>query len=134
MSRVAVQIKGLEKLTTLASRFPAISQKFIDEAIVRSIGEIQRQALPLTPVKTSRLISDLRVPHFAPFEGAVGSNLPYAADVHDRYPAGQKYKRPSLNKNAVAGFLSVGVKQAKTTIDDAFSSALNKITEALAKG
>jgi hypothetical protein len=132
MAAIVVEIKNFDKILKLASKFPGVSQKHIDKAIVKSIGELQAKTLPLTPVKSGRLIADLRVPHFSPFQGAFGSKLPYAATVHDLYSPGTGYRRPSLNKEAVAGFMIVGVKQSQKVIDNAFAKALEDLVQELA--
>ena len=133
MAKIAIEIKNFDKLTKLAEKYPAVARKFIDRAIVNSIGSIQRETLPITPIKNARLIADLRVPHFAPFQGRLGSSVPYARRVHDLYSAGTPYKNPSLNKRALAGFLQVGVLRSKKTIDDVFVGALKDIVNEIAK-
>ena len=131
MPTIKVEIKNLEKLTSLASKFPKVSQKYIDEAIVRSIGEIDIQTKPITPVKTARLRNSM-IPIFRPFKGIYGSPVKYASSVHDLYSVGTPYKNPSLNKNAVAGFLAVGVRRAEKEIQNAMAIALDKIVRELA--
>ena len=128
---IVIEIKNLDKLTKLASKFPSVAQKHIDKTIIRSIGEIQINTLPITPIKTGRLIADLRVPHFSPFRGAFGSKLPYAATVHDKYSAGTPYPHPSLNKQAIAGFMVVGIKKSESLINKEFKKALEDIVKDL---
>lgn len=130
--KLFIEVRGLEKLTRMASRFPRISRKHVDKAIVRSIGEIDRATKPLTPVKSARLRNSL-TPVFRPFRGVYGTNVPYAADVHDLYSPGTPYQKPSKNKKAVAGFLTVGVKRSRMVTDDAFKVALDNIVIDLAK-
>jgi hypothetical protein len=132
MSAIEVKIKGLEKLTKLAEKYPKVSQKHIDQAIVRSIGEIDIATKPLTPVKTARLRNSM-VPIFRPFKGVYGSALDYASSVHDLYKPGTPYKNPSLNKRAVAGFLAVGVKRSMDKINKEMASALERIVAELAR-
>ena len=129
---IKVEIRNLEKLTSLASRYPKISQKYIDEAIVRSIGTIARETKPNVPVKTGRLVNSM-VPIFRPFKGVLPFPVKYANRVHNMYPAGTPYKRPSLNKSAKAGFLTLGVSASDGAIQDAFDSALDKIVGELAR-
>ena len=129
---VTLEIKNLDKILKLGDRFPAISRKYIDKAIVRALGEVDRETKPLTPVKTGRLRNSF-IPVFRPFEGVYGTNVPYALEVHNLYEAGQRYKNPSLNKNAVAGFLVVGVRRAGAEANKAFKEALVNITKEIAK-
>jgi len=129
---IKIEIKNLDKLTKLADKFPAISQKHIDKAIVRSIGEIDINTKPLTPVKTGRLRNSM-IPIFSPFKGVYGSPVKYAERVHNLHPAGSPYLNPSLNKTAVAGFLSIGVKRSLDKINETMAIALNDIVVELAK-
>ena len=128
MATIGIQINGLDKITKWANKFPQISRKYVDKAIIRSIGEIDRKTKPLTPVKTGRLKGSL-VPIFRPFTGIYGSAIPYAAAVHNLYPAGTSFKNPSLNKRAVAGFLTVGVRESNSIIDTAFREALDSMVK-----
>jgi len=130
---VKIVIKNLDVLTKMADKFPAISEKHINNAIMRSLAEVQRQAQPITPVKTRRLWGDLQIPHLSPFQGWIGSNLPYAGFVHNKWDAGIRYRNPSLNKSAVAGFLTVAVERGKNVINDIFKRALDEIVIAIAK-
>ena len=129
---VQIKIENLDKLVSLAGRMPALAEKMIGEAIVRSIAEVQKEAQPLTPVKTRRLWGELQVPYFKPFQGWFGSNLDYAGYVHGlEAQTGLRYKNPSLNKSAVRGFLRIAVKNAQPIIDKAFKDALIKLTKAM---
>ena len=132
MPTIKVEIKNLDKITSLASRFPKLSQKYIDEAIVRSIGEIDINTKPITPVKTGRLRNSM-IPIFRPFRGVYGSPLDYAERVHFLHPAGTPYRFPSLNKSAVAGFLTIGVEKSLRKINNTFATALEKIVAELAR-
>lgn len=117
----------------MASKAPSIVQKAVDKAITRSMGEIDINLMPITPVKSAFLRGELHMPHFAPFQGRIGSNLPYALRVHDLKAPGVPYRNPSLNKNAVAGFLTVAVNQSESKIQDAFNRALEDITNDIAQ-
>lgn len=133
MTQVVVEVRGLDKLQKMADKFPAITQKHIDKAIVRSIGEIEIKTKPITPVKTGVLRNSM-IPVFKPFVGTFGArNVAYASKVHDMHPVGTPYFNPSKNKTAVAGFLAVGAKQAEATINEAFATAINDIVRELAK-
>ena len=129
---VKIEIKNLDKLVKMADRYPAISQKYIDQAIVRSIGEIDIKTKPITPVKTGRLRNSM-IPVFTPFKGVFGAHVSYAPRVHNLYSAGTPYKFPSLNKNAVAGFLTIGVKESEAKINQAMSDALEQIVAEMVK-
>ncbi len=131
MSQVTIQIKNLDKLQAIANKFPELARLHVDDAIVRSIGEIARETQPLTPVDTARLKNSFQ-PKFSPFEGRYGTNVVYASSVNSLYSPGTPYKNPSKNKSAVAGFLEIGSQRAQNAIQQAFDTALQKIVSSLA--
>ncbi len=125
---------SMNRLIRLAEKSPAIAQKHIDAAIVRSIGEVDRQVQPLVPVDTARLRNDLHGGiRFSPFRGRIGSDLPYARRVHDLHAPGTPYFHPAKNKNAVAGFLHVAADGSRATIERAFEQAVENIVTDLAR-
>ena len=128
MSVIQLEIKGIDKLQKIANKFPAVAQKHIDKTIVQAIGTIDIANKPLTPVRTGRLLHSF-IPVFRPFEGVYGTKVPYASSVHDLYSAGTRYKFPSLNKTAIAGFLTIAVKNSEKFINQLFAKALKDITE-----
>lgn len=131
---ITISINGLKKLERLADMYPGVAQKRVDAAIVRSIGEVDRNLIPVTPVKTAHLRNMMHGGiSFSPFQGRIGTDLPYARPVHDLYSPGTPYKNPSKNKNAVAGFLSVAADASRETIQDAFDAALDGIVYDLAQ-
>ena len=136
MKSINIEIRNLEKLTSLANKFPKVAQKHIDKAIVDSISEVHIEVQPITPVKTARLKNSM-VPIFSPFKGSLGTKVEYARRVHDMYSVGSPYKHrnptATTNMNAVAGFMVVAVQRAKNVINNAFAKALNDIVVELAK-
>lgn len=131
MTETIIKINNLDKLVSLADKFPAVAHRFVDEAIVKSIGEIARQTQPITPVDTARLKNSFQ-PAFKPFEGRYGSNVVYAKSVSDLHAAGTPYRHPAKNPNAVAGYLEIGSARAKAAIQNNFDIALKGIVSALA--
>ena len=112
----------------MANAYPEISQKHIDKAIVRGIGEVARKTQPLVPVKTGNLKNSF-FPQFQPFVGWIGFIVKYANAVNSLYSVGTPYKHPSKNKNAVAGFSELGAQGAMPVINSSFEKALNDIVK-----
>lgn len=148
-----LQIKGIEKLTKLASKYPAISEKFVNTAISRSLvrvfGEEKREA----PFGVTAALRDNWRVDVGRFEGRLTSNTPYAKTVHDGgipnpFPSGETLKpwalKKGLNPWAVAKairkrghiianpFLDRAAKNADAGINSEFTDAISKIVEALA--
>ena len=101
-------------------------------ALRSSIQAVAEKTQPLVPVKTGRLRGSF-IPVIGPFQAKYGTNVEYATDVHDLYPAGQRYRNPSLNKSAVAGFLTVGIDRSRARVDRAFLNAIRQIGDELVK-
>lgn len=136
MARITVKIKGLNKLRRAFEKHPAIVGQHVSIAINRTIESIRAKTAPLTPVDSGRLVGsfarDSRRASPTRLIGAVASNVPYAGFVHDVHPPGRRYKNPTRNKSAVAGFLVIGTRNARGDIDRHFQDAGNNITKALA--
>lgn len=121
---VTITINGLDKMRKLAEKYPATAEKYVNTAILKSLGAVYGNMASITPVKTARLREDFHTPHVSRFQGWIGSSLPYAIHVHNLYSPGTPYKRPSLNKSAIAGFLTYGANESKGKINGFFNDAI----------
>ena len=132
MAGLSIRVDGLAELNAKLTNFPRIAIPIVNKAIKNSVYLILRKTTPLTPVDTGILKNSLTAsPRFSNLFGELGSNVEYAQAVHDMHPAGQRYLNPSKNKQAVAGFLTMGVKKSETEVDREFKMALDKITREL---
>jgi hypothetical protein len=129
---ITLTVNGLAQFQRMAEKSPALAQKYADSAIAKSIGEIDRNSAPITPVDTHRLRDSIQQGNkFSPFKGSIGTSLPYAVRVHDMYSPGTPYRNPSKNKSAVAGFLTVAVGASEGTINSLFAEALEGFVKEL---
>ncbi len=134
---VTIKIPKLKTFRARMRKHPQITGKHTAIAINRSIKSILDRTRPITPVDTGRLKSSfqrdsIKATSARPL-GAVISKVPYAGFVHDILPAGQRYKNPTRNKQALSGFLIIGSRRAQTQVDKHFTTALKNITRELAK-
>jgi len=126
MAKNNIEIKGLDKFQKALRSSPEISAPFMQEAIVKSIASIQREAVPRTPLDTGDLRKSYR-PKFKLLTGILGFGSPgvkYAYIQHEgnfRHPRGGERK-----------FLDKAVKAQKTEINKIFKKALGKIMGAIA--
>ena len=136
MPDVTVKIKGLEEIKRRINRFPEISGKHVAQAINESVLAIESKAKPITPVAQGILVGSYAFGRVratqTSLRGVVNPTTPYAAEVHDLYPPGTPYKRPTKNPRALAGFLEVGKDAAQNQVDRFFAAALRSITKDLA--
>jgi len=136
MPDVTVKIKGLEEIKRRINRFPEISGKHVAQAINLSVRAIEAKTILVAPVATGTLVGrfplDREIASASSLRGVVATRVPYAAEVHDLYPPGTRYKRPTKNLIAVAGFLEVGKDAAQNQVDRFFAAALRSITKDLA--
>lgn len=133
---ITLKVKGFAELRKQLNKSPEIVAKHIRDMINNSIEEIEARAKPITPVKTGRLVNSYALGREQAtsrmLTGKVSPSVNYALSVHDLYPPGTRYKRPSKNRNAVAGFLAVGTKEATPQIGRFIKDAGDQITRELA--
>lgn len=117
---VKISIPKLAKLQAALKKHPQIAAKNINDAIKKSIHEIDRETAPLTPRLTGHLIRSLGIGKvFGPLSGRIFSDLPYAVVQHERtdfqHPRGgqAKYLEQGVKnaKNAISGFLSLAIER-----------------------
>ena len=129
--KVKLKIKGLKKLSAKFKQSPAIVRRSMDRAIRDAMFSIEREVKPITPVDTGRLRGSFKTV-LRSLQGQFGTNVEYARDVHDLYPAGQRYRNPSKNSGAISGFMIIGLKRSQPTIQRIFRRGLKDITIRLA--
>lgn len=123
MAQIKVEIKNLAAIKSAFAKSPAIMTKNLNIAIKRSIFQIQRKAIPITPKDTGNLQNSLaRGTKFSNLKGSLFSNLNYAGFVHDgtRYMKG----RPYLKK---------GAENAQPLIDQEFEDAVKNTLNEIAR-
>lgn len=82
MANVTVTVQGLDKLVALGEKYPAVSEKYINMAINRSLVRILGEEKQQAPVSTGNLRDNWRL-DMGRFTGTLASNAPYAAAVHE---------------------------------------------------
>ena len=126
MPNVKIKIEGIDQLISNLKKYPEVSGKEIQEAIKKSIYEIQREAVPITPVDTGRLRASLGSGiSFGTLSGEIGSDLDYAVKQHEN-----EYYRHRIGE---AKFLEKGVNYAMNAIEDYFKKAIENTMKAIAK-
>lgn len=79
---IEVTIKGLGKLSRFADQYPAISEKFVNTAISRSLLRILAQEKLEAPFGMSGILRDNWATQLGRFTGSIKALAPYAAYVH----------------------------------------------------
>lgn len=82
MSTVEVTITGLDTLVAVMNKYPAISEKYVNKAINRSLVRVLGEEKVQAPVHTGNLRDNWTIA-MGRFEGSLASNAPYAAAVHN---------------------------------------------------
>lgn len=117
-----IEIEGLEGLRQAIRETPRFSLPILDKAIKKSILDIQRVAVPLTPIDTGRLRGSYRT-EFRPFEGKLYPIAEYAYTVHESYArhrVGQrKYLETAANRSQA---------QIKKNMKDALDKIFGKLS------
>ena len=148
---VNVKIVGLNRLTKLAERYPATSEKYVGTAIQRALTRILGQEKQEAPFGVSGMLRDNWRITTGRFEGALVSLTPYASYVHDgtapHMPPVKELeawaKKKGISPWAVAmsikkkgtkanPFLQRSVDEVKDGIESDFEKALNDALNELA--
>lgn len=154
MADISIEIKGLEKLTKLAERFPVVAEKHINTAINRSLVRIFGAEKQQAPFGVTGSLRDRWALQVGRFTGFLRSQMPYAVDVHEgsplkSFPSAQALApwaaKKGLNPYAVAKairkrghlnanpFFQRAVDSVEDDVNKEFATALNNITEEVAK-
>lgn len=77
---IEFKIEGIKKLQNLADKFPAVSEKYINTAISRSLVRILGKEKQQAPVNTGNLRDNWSV-NMGRFRGSLRSNAPYSSAI-----------------------------------------------------
>lgn len=143
---VELQIKGFNELVKQMERYPAISEKHVNNAINRSLVRILGQEKQQAPVGVTGNLRDNWKIDIGRFTGSLRSNAPYSIAVHQgtgpHNVSGETLKawaaRKGLNPWAVAAsirkhgtkanpFLQKSVQVEGENVNREFSTALGAI-------
>ena len=84
-SNIQIKFTNLEEIKSALISAPNIAVPKFDAAIKRSIYQINRETVPITPIDTGRLRMSIGESiGFTPLRGKIGSNLSYARSQHER--------------------------------------------------
>jgi len=119
---IKVEIKGLDQLAKALKQYPEKSAKNIQEAINKSILQVERKAVPKTPVDTGRLRAGYRT-SFGMLKGSLYNPVEYAMKQHE----GNYRHKVGEHK-----FLEKGLTESLGQIKRFFEEALEKTIKAIA--
>lgn len=149
---IKVEIKGLNKLINFAEQYPEISEKYINQAINRSLLRIWGKEKTEAPFGVSGTLRDNWIVQVGRFEGALKANAPYALFVEEgtkpHMPPVDEItpwaKKKGINPWAVAisiskkgtkanPFLQRSVDAVKSDIEGEFATALQSAMDEVAQ-
>lgn len=149
---LSVEITGLDELIEAFKRSPQVSQKEMNKAIKKSIIKLLGTAKKKTPVDLGFLRGPGMQTSFSNLQGVLENKAPYAIYVHEgtkpHFPpleaiapwAERHNIPPFLVARAIAQkgtkaqpFFADAVKEEKGYVDRAFRTALENITNSLAR-
>lgn len=121
MTTFNIHIEGLDKFIAALNQSPKIVKKYLNNAIRKSIIDIQSTAVPITPIDTGRLRSSYEI-EFGDLRGSTGPTAEYAIYVHEgtRYMKGRPFLKQALEN-------SIG------KIEQTMTSQLNQALEEIAR-
>jgi len=120
---INIKIDGLDKLSMKLQNIPLKLHPVYNNAIRKSIFEIQREATPITPWDTGHLRRSLGTGiRFGDLTGLIESQTKYGRFIHEGsryYPLSIPPKKPGT----VRQFLKVGAEKAMPNINRYFDEA-----------
>lgn len=124
--QINVEIKNIGQIKKALSDSPTIVKKYIDTAIKRSIFQVEREAVPRTPVDTGRLRGsyDIRFETFGGFQPIKAILEPtafYAIFVEE-----------GTNKMRAQPYLRPGLQSAMPEINKEFGDGLEEALKEIA--
>lgn len=121
-----IKFTNLEEVKKALVSAPQIAVPKFDKAIKRSIYEIKRNTVPITPVDTGRLRGSIGAGiQFTPLRGRIGSNLVYARPQHER--------EDFRHSQGEAKYLEKGANRSIKFIEDEFKSAAQETFDEIAR-
>jgi hypothetical protein len=128
---IKLEIQNLNKIKDALSKAPALTIKEVDEAVKKSIYEVERESKELTPVDTGRLRGGYRI-NFSILKGKISikprktkkGKTNYAIYVHENLKAHHKVGE--------AKFLEKGMNIAKKNIEKYFNQAIKNVFNKIA--
>ncbi len=151
---ITISPKSLEKLTRLSEKYPAVAEKYVNDAIQKSLVRVFGAEKIEAPFGVTANLRDNWTVRTGRFQGALTSNVPYARTVHeggvpDFFPSGETLKpwaaKKGLNPWAVAAaikrrghlianpFLDRAAKSSEAGVIDTFEKAVGFILEELSQ-
>lgn len=130
MANTGIRIIGLTGLQRGLSGFRSDWRSKANQAIKKSIFDLEAATKPVTPIDTGRLRSSF-IQSFGELKGTLQNYAPYAIFVHEgtsRWPLGQSPKNP----HTVRQFFVRGFKDSEKQINDNFEKALDKSVRVIA--
>ena len=131
MATITLKIKGLDGLQRAMKKWPDIAGRETQDALKKSINDVQAETVPITPIDIGRLRSGFRQ-KVRPFKATLFNTKEYAIYVHEgtgRWPL----SRPPRNPGTVRQFLKVGLEKSKKKIEKNFGKALVNTTKEVAR-
>ncbi len=121
---ISIRITGLEKLQKSFAKSPEFMKDRVEVALGKSISMVEAESKRRTPVDTGLLRSSIGgVKGFKwvrGFRASVGTNVKYAAAVHDGHGRHNVGERKFMDK---------GVKASKTFIRNQIRGALKDLSK-----
>lgn len=122
--KMHVEIKNIAQIKSAFRQAPYLMTKNLSKAISRSVFNVQRTSMKITPVKTGFLKRSHRTGMTSPLTGYVEPTASYALFVHDgtRFMKARPFLRDALEVED--GFIQAEFEQA---VQDTLDSIGSKV-------
>jgi len=130
---INVKIQGLEDLKKAFAKYPRIAAQNTQSAIEKSIYQIERETVPITPWDSRATVESIGPSKkFSPLRGEIGPTTKYAVWICEgtsRWPLSMPPKKPGKERQ----FLKVGVERSLNEIEGFFEKAIQNTLNQIVK-
>ena len=132
---VTVNVQGLNKLQKIAQQYPAVSEKYINQAITVALTRIFGNEKREAPFGVSGLLRDNWKLTTGRFQGMLESLAPYAAAVHEGtqpHMPPVDALTPWANKKGISPWaLAMSIKKKGTKANPFLTRAIDDSTDGI---
>lgn len=127
---IKVTIKNLDKFKNAIHKAPQLASKEIESAFKKSLYQVVRETVPLTPIDTGRLVGSIGevgsegIFKIEKLRAVVGTRIKYAVYVHE----GHQKHRLGQRK-----YLETGLKKSIPKIREFFKRAFDNVFMTIAR-
>lgn len=132
---ITVQIDGMNRLQKIVQKYPAVSEKYVNAAINKSLVRIMGAEKQTAPFGVSGILRDNWQVNMGRFTGTLVSLAPYAADVEygtaPHMPNITELTPWAAKKGIPVWAVAMSIKKYGTKPNPFFQKAVDSVTDSI---